>query len=182
MLLPHIKNAAKCTIAILLLTASSKLALQAQTFSSPRGTQVETIIQADAAEVWTILLNLPDYPNWNPYITKIEGNPQKGKRLHIVVKGKEKDYDFKAKILDLQPNQTFAWGGSALFFFKARHYFYLEQIAPDQLKFTQGESWGGLFGKSYGKKVYQEAAENFQKMNTKLQEMVEGQPDPMLPK
>ena len=145
----------------------------AQSYAKPNGVQVETIIEADGAKVWAILLRFEDYPNWNPYITKIEGKAEKGKRLHIQIDGKEKDYDFKAKVLEMRPDSAFACGVGALFFFKARHYFILEYIGEGRFKFTQGESWRGLFGKSYGKKVYQEADENFQRMNLKLKEMAE---------
>lgn len=93
--------------------------------------------------------------------------------MHIHIDGKEKDYDFKAKVLEMKPDSAFAWGGGALFFFKARHYFKLEDIGEGKIKLTQGESWRGWFGKSYGKKVYQEAAENFERMNLKLKEMAE---------
>jgi hypothetical protein len=89
-----------------------------------------------------------------------------------VVKGKEKDYDFHAKVLEIKENATFAWGGSALFFFKARHYFQIESLPNGGVKLIQGEAWGGLFGKSYGKKVYQEAAENFERMNQKVMELM----------
>jgi hypothetical protein len=164
--------AAKTVFALCLLILSAKI-IQAQSFTKPNGVQVETIIQADAAAVWAILLRFEDYPNWNPYITKIEGKAEKGKRLHIHIDGKEKDYDFKAKVLEMKPDSAFAWGGGALFFFKARHYFKLEDIGEGKIKFTQGESWRGWFGKSYGKKVYQEAATNFERMNLKLKEMVE---------
>jgi hypothetical protein len=162
----------KAAFALFLLMFAANF-LQGQTFAKPNGVQMETMIAAEPSEIWAILLRFEDYPNWNPYITSIEGKAEKGKRLHIHIDGKEKDYDFKAKVLEMNPDSAFAWGGGALFFFKARHYFRLEQIAPGQTKFTQGESWRGLFGKSYGKKVYQEAAANFERMNLKLKELVE---------
>jgi hypothetical protein len=140
----------------------------AQTFSSPRGVQVQTTIHASAAEVWAMLLDFQKYPTWNPYIRSIEGEAKQGKRLHIVIDGKEKVYDFKAKVLEVKPDRAFAWGGGALFFFKARHYFRIEPMPDSTVLFTQGEAWGGLFGKSYGKKVYQEAIANFDKMNVAL--------------
>ena len=149
--------------------------MQAQTFAGPRGVQVESVMRTDAQALWTLLLDFADYPNWNPYIRSIQGMAKKGKKLHIQIDGKEKDYDFKAKVLELEENQRFAWGGSALFFFKARHYFRIEPLGGGQVKFTQGEAWGGLFGKSYGKKVYEEAAVNFEKMNAKMALMLEGQ-------
>jgi hypothetical protein len=155
-------------ILLVLLSIAALQPLQAQSFAGPKGVQVVTVLEGNVQAIWTKLLDFEAYPAWNPYIKLIEGSAAKGRRLHIIVKGKEKDYDFKAKVLDCQPNKSFAWGGSALFFFKARHYFMLEDIGNGQLKFTQGEQWGGLFGKSYGKGVYEEAQENFQKMNVAI--------------
>ncbi len=162
-------------VLVLLATLGFCGSLQAQTFAGPRGVQVETVMHADAQALWTVLLDFAEYPSWNPYIRSIEGIAKKGKKLHIQIDGKEKDYDFKAKVLELEENQRFAWGGSALFFFKARHYFRIEPLGNGQVKFTQGEAWGGLFGKSYGKKVYEEAAVNFEKMNAKMALMLEGE-------
>jgi hypothetical protein len=70
--------ATKTFFALYLLMLSANI-IQAQSFAKPNGVQVETIIQADAAEVWAILLRFEDYPNWNPYITKIEGEAERGK-------------------------------------------------------------------------------------------------------
>lgn len=159
-------------VALLLLCALPEFLL-AQNKVSPRGVRIETEMRAYPEEVWEMLMDFAAYPDWNPYIRSIDGFAQKGKRLHIVIDGKEKTYDFKAKVLELAPQKAFAWGGSALFFFKARHYFEIVPLEDGQLKFIQGESWGGLFGKSYGKKVYEEAAVNFEKMNAVMAEKLQ---------
>jgi hypothetical protein len=145
----------------------------AQDFAKTSGVQVTTAIAAKPEAVWALLLKFDDYPQWNPFIQSVEGDVKKGKRLHIHISGKTKDYDFKAKVLELNENQAFAWGGSALFFFKARHYFRIEPQGDGTTKLVQGEAWKGWFGKSYGKKVYQEAAENFSRMNLKMKEILE---------
>ena len=159
-------------VTLLLLCAFPGL-LQAQNKVSPQGVRIEAEMQANPEEVWEMLLEFDAYPDWNPYIRSIDGVAEKGKRLHIVIDGKEKTYDFKAKVLELVPQHAFAWGGSALFFFKARHYFEIIPMENGQLRFIQGESWGGLFGKSYGKKVYEEAAVNFEKMNKVMAEKLQ---------
>jgi hypothetical protein len=80
---------------------------------------------------------------------------------------------FKAKVLELKPNDTFSWRGSVGFIFRAKHYFILIPIDEHHTKMIQGEYWKGLFGKSYGKKIYKSVFEKFDTMNVKMKELLE---------
>src|SRR6185503_17872700 len=85
--------------------------------------RTQITINADPEAIWHILLDVKKYPSWNPYIYEIAGTIKKGSFVKFRMKDGNGERKFKAQILDLKPNDTWAWGGSLLFFFKARHYF-----------------------------------------------------------
>ena len=87
--------------------------------------------------------------------------------------GNRKKNYFKAKLLTMDVNRELAWGGSFMPFIRARHYFILQPIDAEHTRLVQGESWKGWFGKSMGKKIYEETFFNFNEMNEKLREMLE---------
>jgi len=140
---------------------------------TPSEVRTEIIINSTPHRIWKILTDTKNYPSWNPYIFEIKGGIIPGKFVKFRMKGNPKERKFSAKILDFKNDTSWAWGGGLLFLFKARHYFLLEQIDNDHTRLIQGEYWRGLFGNSYGKGVYKDACENFQKMNKKLKDFVE---------
>lgn len=49
--------------------------------------EIVTRIQIDASpsDIWGVLTNFASYPNWNPFITRIEGQPVMGQALRITL-------------------------------------------------------------------------------------------------
>jgi len=158
---------------IMVLSSYSTSAKKPDGSCTPTEVKTHIIINTGAATIWNILLDVKSYPNWNPYIYEIRGTIKKGSFVNFRMKKGEGERKFKAEILDLKINETWAWGGGLLFFFKARHYFILHPIDNTHTEIIQGEYWHGLFGKSFGKKVYQESCINFGKMNEKLKQLAE---------
>jgi len=145
----------------------------AQSNCTPNEVRTEIIIKAAPHTIWQILTDVKNYPAWNPYIYEIQGELKLHKSVKFRMKGSPKERKFSAKILAYKPDTTWAWGGSVLFFFSARHYFILERIDNEHTRLIQGEYWHGWFGKSFGKTVYQDACVNFALMNEKLKELAE---------
>jgi len=139
-----------------------------------RGVITEIVINCSREELWTLLMDFDNYESWNSYIKSVKGKQKTGKRLKITLNsGDEKDSKFRAKVLDLDENRKFSWGGKVPLFFSAKHYFTVEETEDGKVKFTQGEVWGGLLGKFYGKKWHKQSAENFLAMNQKMKELLE---------
>lgn len=151
-------------------------ALRAQSFSGPRGVQTEIVIKATPQQVWEKLGNFADYASWHTYLTGVEGTLKKGRMLKFYLRkpGNRKKNYFKAKLLTMEPGRELAWGGSFMPFIKARHYFILQPVDAEHTRLVQGEYWKGWFGKSMGKKIYEETFFNFNEMNETLKQLLEG--------
>ena len=164
-----------CVLTLLGLFLSITL-VKAQTYCTLQEVRTEVLIYAPIDSVWNKLMAVKDYPQWNPFIQSISGTIKLHRYLKIQLQIDDSTQkEFKVKVLELKPNTRFAWGGSVLFFFKAKHYFYLEAQSPTATKLVQGEYWKGWFGKKYGQQVYRSAYANFTKMNIKLKLLLEHQ-------
>src|SRR5665213_3485784 len=127
-----------------------------QDICTPDGVSTEIFINAPRSKIWSILTDVKDYPKWNPYIYEIKGDIKPGKFVKFRMKGNPKERKFAARIHEFQANSSFVWGGGILFFFNAKHYIILEKIDDTHTRLLQGESWTGLFGRSFGKTVYKD--------------------------
>ena len=131
-------------------------------------------IQAPADSVWQQLVKVEAYPEWHTYILNIEGELTLNNRIRVTYKTVDGDvHDFKAKVLSYEPGKLLTWGGRAGMFFSVQHYFKLEEIDAHTTLLTQGENWGGWFGKQYGEKVFTDACTNFTQMNAALKNRLE---------
>jgi hypothetical protein len=145
-----------------------------QTYSNEHGVVTQITIKSTPAEVWHMLTDIGDYPNWHPYIRKIEGKLEKNSKIKVTYKKNDtEDAVFSAYIIDNEPNKMLSWGGSLGFIFRAKHYYKIEALGKDSVKLVQGEYWKGIFGGKYGKKIYVNTTRKFELMNNKLKQILE---------
>jgi|GEM_PF-935988 len=148
--------------------------IQSQTVSNKHEVVTEITIKSTPAKVWNMLVDFGNYPDWHPYLKKIEGKPVKGSKIKVTYKKNDtQDGVFSAYIMENETNKLLSWGGSAGFIFRARHYYRIEPIGNDSVKLIQGEYWKGIFGGTYGKKIYKDSARKFELMNKKLKDILE---------
>ena len=108
-------------------------------------TQIE--INAPAERVWSLLMDFPSYPSWNPFIRSIDGNPMVGQSLNVLIQPPgSKAMRFRPTVLKVEPNREFRWKGKLLVpgLFDGEHYFQLEPKPGGGLVFRQGEVFSGL--------------------------------------
>jgi hypothetical protein len=108
-------------------------------------TQIE--INAPAERVWSLLMDFPSYPRWNPFIRSIEGNPMVGQSLNVLIQPPgSRAMRFRPIVLKVEPNREFRWKGKLLVpgLFDGEHYFKLEPKPRGGLVFRQGEMFSGL--------------------------------------
>lgn len=138
--------------------------------------QTEIIINAPAEKVWAVLTDFENYPDWNPFVQKIEGKPIVGQTLRVELNNGKGVSVFKPKVLTAAPNQAFEWLGSLPIpgIFNGQHYFKLEAIGTDQIKFIHGENFSGLLAGFIMKQIGEQTQRGFIAMNKALKQRAEG--------
>jgi hypothetical protein len=130
-------------------------------------------IEATAEAVWTVLTDGDAYPDWNPFITRLEGGiePERQLTIRIEPPGK-RGMTFKPRVKTVDPNRRLAWKGSLLVpnVFDGRHEFVIEDRA-EGVRFVHRETFGGILVPF----ILDEDAirRGFEEMNAALKERVE---------
>lgn len=103
-------------------------------------------IMAPPEQVWRVLMDFERYPEWNPFIIRLEGIAGVGETLREVVRLPDgKQVRFNCRVVDLVPNHRLVWEGfaGAPFLFLGKHEFLLEESAQGT-RFIQRETMTGL--------------------------------------
>lgn len=111
--------------------------------------QIETEIRVAASpeEVWAVLQDFGQYSTWNPFIVRIQGSLQVGKRLEVHIQppgGRE--MTFKPVVLEAEEGKILRWKGVLGIpgLFDGEHYFKLEALEDGGTRFVQGEVFTGI--------------------------------------
>ncbi|WP_276254226.1 SRPBCC domain-containing protein [Halomontanus rarus] len=112
--------------------------------------QIERFVEIDAppAVVWRILLEFDSYPEWNPFVTAIEGTPIEGEALRVRIEPPDsRGMTFEPEIVAVEPTERFAWLGrlGVPFVFDGYHEFHLEPIGEEgaRTRLLQRETFRG---------------------------------------
>lgn len=72
-------------------------------------------ISASPAAAWAVITDFKSYPEWNPFIRRIVGEPRVGARLQVTVKPQgQKEMSFKPTVLKCEPDRELRWLGRVL--------------------------------------------------------------------
>lgn len=133
------------------------------------------IINASAEKVWQVLTDFENWENWNSFIIKSEGKAEEGTKLKNTFDNDGKEMIFKPKVLKAEPNKELIWMGRLFVpgIFDGTHGFRIEELGPNQVKFTNYESFKGLFSRMIMKKIHASTAAGFEQMNQELKAQAE---------
>lgn len=128
-------------------------------------------IEAPAEVVWRILIDLPSYSAWNPFIRRAWGSLEVGGTVHVRVKPPSKlPLGFRAKIVHREDHRELRWygtfGGAWLGY--GDHRFLIEPIGDRRVRFTQIEEFGGALPRLFRDRLAREARVGFDAMNRAL--------------
>lgn len=109
-------------------------------------------IDAPPDVVWEVLLEFEAYPEWNPFVTRIEGHPIEGETLRVRIEPPDsRSMTFSPKVVAVDPGERFAWRGRLLvpFVFDGYHEFHIEPIEgeegeADRTRVLHRETFRGL--------------------------------------
>ncbi len=115
------------------------------------------------------------FPQWNPFIVKLEGKPEVNTRLRAELKNGDGVSVFKPKVLVAEKNKAFEWLGSLPIpgIFNGHHYFRIESLNAGQVKFIHGEEFTGLLAGVILNKIGEQTRAGFIAMNKALKEWAE---------
>ncbi len=135
----------------------------------------ETEINASPEQVWNVLTDFESFPEWNPFIKSASGKAEVGAKLKAYLKPpKGMGMTFKPRVLVAESGREFRWLGRFLLpgIFDGEHYFLIETVADDRVRFIQGERFRGILVPFFGS-VINNAAQGFEEMNEALKKRVE---------
>lgn len=104
-------------------------------------------IEANAQAVWRVLTDFPRYGDWNPFMDRIEGAPEVGRKLVVHMTPKNgRSITFKPTVIAAMPAQQLRWLGKLGFggLFDGEHYFLLTPNPDGSTRLTHGEQFSGI--------------------------------------
>lgn len=104
-------------------------------------------IVADPQAVWDVLTDFPAYPEWNPFMDRIEGTAEVGRRLVVHLAGRGgRGTTFRPTVLVATPGEELRWigklGPGGLF--DGVHSFVLTTNPDGTTRLTHGERFTGI--------------------------------------
>ena len=132
-------------------------------------------IDAPVDRVWAIVSDAAAYPEWNPFIRRIEGTLQPGSRLTVRIEPPGgSGMTFKPTVRAVEPNQLVRWLGRLFVpgVFDGEHSLRLERIGSNRTRFTQSERFSGVLVPFLGSALSR-TERGFEQMNQALKARAE---------
>ena len=128
-------------------------------------------IEADSTIVWDILTTIEAYPNWNPFITSLEGKLEVGAQLKADIGA----FKFKPSVKVVEVGRKLSWLGRFLLpgLFDGQHTFECIPQQDGSTLFIQKEDFKGILVPFLKKKLDHETKDGFEAMNLKLKALAE---------
>jgi hypothetical protein len=135
--------------------------------------EIRTVIEIAATpeQIWAVLVDPVEYPQWNPFIRSLKGIIKKGERLTVFIQPTgSKGMTFRPTVLVAKPHQEIRWLGHLLLpnIFDGEHYFQIEVIAPNCTRFIHGEKFSGILVGFFKSSLDGETKAGFEAMNQAL--------------
>lgn len=110
--------------------------------------EFETDIAADPATVYQAFMSFSDYPDWNPMVASITGDPTPGNYVDVQLTiGSRAPQTYHAEVLQNDQNKHVRWAVTLVhrLFFRGEHYFMFEPSSTGGTRFIHGENFTGVF-------------------------------------
>ena len=137
----------------------------------------EIDITASPERVWSILMDFPAYPQWNPFIRSLSGVAKPGEKLRATIQPQEyRTMTFRPRVLRATDQQELRWLGHLGFpgLFDGEHYFQLTGLSNGYTRFTQGEQFSDILVGIFISSMEAATKAGFVAMNAALKDRAEG--------
>ena len=140
--------------------------------------QLHTSIDIDAPvdHVWQVFSRFEDYPKWNPFVQRIEGQVEVGAKVKVrLVPPGGKGITMRPRILRFEPPTELRWLGHLGLpgIFDGEHYFQLQPLETGRTRFTQGEHFSGILVPLLKKMIDGSTRDGFNSLNKALKDICE---------
>lgn len=135
------------------------------------------LIDRPPADVWKVISDGAAYSDWNPFITRVDGDFREGAKIRIVLGAGTDSMVLRPTVLFVRPDRDLCWRGSVWVrgVFDGTHCIRLTAVA-NGTHLEQTETFSGLLAGRLTKDVIQDTQREFQSMNTALKHRVEANP------
>ena len=136
----------------------------------------EIEIEATDEQVWQILTNFADFPQWNPFLRRASGEIEVGAKLEVELQPPDGSaMTFKPTLLKVEPNRELRWLGHLIMpgLFDGEHIFTIEPLDTNQVKFVQREEFRGILAALMLRFIGENTRHGFEAMNQALKDEAE---------
>jgi hypothetical protein len=135
----------------------------------------EIEIDAPPERVWQVLTDFDAYPEWNPFIRSIEGDPEVGSRLRVRIEPPgSRGMTFKPTVQAAEPARELRWLGRLFVpgLMDGEHRLALEPLDGGRSRFIQSERFSGVLVGLLGR-MLAATEQGFKQMNEALKRRAE---------
>lgn len=134
-------------------------------------------IDAPASRVWEVLVDLPAYREWNPFIVEADGNVAVGERLRLRMALPGRDpMTIEPRLLVVEPERELRWKGRLFVpgLFDGEHWFAFTPLEDGRTRVDHSERFSGLLLPIAKGMVYDATVESFHALNAALAKRAAG--------
>jgi hypothetical protein len=131
----------------------------------------ELEINASAERVWQLLTDFAKFPQWNPFIQRVSGEPTTGARLEVTIQPSGAHATtIRPIVLKAEPNRELRWIGRWLTpgLLDDEHIFTIEPLDTGRVRFTQREIFTGFFASFHARSRNTDTRRGFREMGLAL--------------
>jgi hypothetical protein len=136
----------------------------------------EIEINASSETVWNLLTDTSRFPEWNPFIRRLQGELKAGQKLVVFIQPSgTRGMEFKPVVLKVEPNKELRWLGRLILprLFDGEHIFQIEPVGDGRVLFRQREIFSGIFVPLLKNSLDTDTRRGFNEMNQKLKQLAE---------
>jgi hypothetical protein len=137
-------------------------------------TEIE--INASSETVWNLLTGTSRFPEWNPFIRRLQGELKVGQKLAVLLQPSgARGMEFKPVVLKVEPNKELRWLGRLILpgLFDGEHIFQIEPVGGGRVLFHQREIFSGVLVPLLKNSLETDTRRGFNEMNQKLKQLAE---------
>ena len=134
-------------------------------------------IDASADRVWAVLVDLPAYPEWNPFIVEAAGTVAVGETLtlRMALPGRE-PMTIEPRLLVVEPGRELRWKGRLWVpgLFDGEHAFVLTPLPDGRTRLDHSERFAGLLLPIAKRLIHAATLESFHALDAALAKRARG--------